>query len=184
MKEFAEMTKVLLILAVVGLIACGAYRVGTIAHTEYQDKNFQRDKELRDELSQEERRRETARLEEANVRKAQSDAQLQFTKEQNRREELRLQISNAELDRTKKELELKVQQERSAKIGLELEKAVQLNVEKAAALKVTVPTWTFTLKDGTVIKTTRCMEMEREWTIKNDKGELVTIAKDTIQSVR
>ena len=181
MRQIAEGAKVLAVLLIAGAVFAVSFKFGMSSYTEYLEKNRQHDKEVHAEALAEERHKEEIRLEEANARKAQINAQLAFTQEQNLKEEIKLKIVHEDLEKTKKELELKVQAEKTAKIAIDLEKEAQRTLEKEAALKVNMPTRTFVLKDGTIIKATRWLESGPEWIVKNEAGNLVKIHKDQLE---
>ena len=178
MRQIAEGAKVITVLLIAAAVFAVSFKFGMGSYTEYLDKNRQHDKDVQAEALAEKHHKEELRSEEANTRKTQIDAQLAFTQEQNRQEELKLKIVHEDLERMRKEIELKAQTEQTGKVFVELEKAAQVTLEREAALKVSMPTRTFTLKDGTVIKATRWLESGPEWIVKNEAGNLVKVQKD------
>ena len=181
MRQVAEAAKVFTILLLAGAVFAVAAKFGLDSYTNYKTTIHQQEKEILAETALEEERREDGRLEEANIHKAQATAQLAFTEEQNRLEEVKLKLVHEDLERMRKEIELKAQAEKSGKIAIELEKEAQRTIEKEAALRVNLPTRTFILKDGTVIKATRWLESGPEWIVKNEAGNLVKIQKNQIE---
>ena len=181
MREIAEAGKTLAVVLIAGALFAIAFKFGMGSYTEYLEKNRLHEKELRIEAEQEVKRREDARLEEESLRKAQITAQLEFTREQNRLEAAKLNLVHEDLERMHIEIDLKAQAEKTGKVLVELEKEAQKTVEKESALKVSMPTRTFTLKDGTVIRATRWLESGQDWVVKNEAGVLVKIRKDQVE---
>ena len=181
MRQIAEGARVLTVLLIAAAVLAVVSKFGLDSYTTYKTTIHQQEKDVRAETALEDKRRDDARLEEANTRKAQLEAQLAFTQEQNRLEEAKIKLVHEDLERMRKEIELKAQAEQTGKVFVELEKAAQVTLERESALKLSMPTRTFTLKDGTVIKATRWLESGPEWIVKNEAGNLVKVQKDQIE---